>query len=219
MQTQSTKVEVAASVLAARITDIQGSMAQVANACDLIHIDIMDGSFVPAISFGQSMVSGIRQLTDKPLDVHLMIRNPERHIESFAKAGANCLTIHAETTHHLHRLLGEIKEAGMQAGVALNPSTSLYVLEYVWDVVDVVLLMSVNPGKGGQHFIPSTYEKLHILRHMRDASEMHTRLEVDGGINLQTAPALIEAGAQILVVGSALFGADDPASFTKQIRA
>ncbi len=175
-----------------------------------IHMDIMDGRFVPNISFGLPVVQAVSEVTDKVCDVHLMIEQPEQYIKAFAKAGANVLTVHYEAVRHLHRAMQEIREAGMKAGVVLNPHTPVSLLEDILPHLDLVLLMSVNPGFGGQKFIPQVLNKVATLRHMIDDGGYEVLIEVDGGVNSDTAPLLFEAGAEVLVAGSYVFGASDP---------
>lgn len=173
---------------------------------DVIHVDVMDGRFVPNITIGPLIVEACRRATDLPLDVHLMIVEPERYVEAFAGAGANWLTVHAETGVHLHRTLQLIREAGAGPGLALNPFTPLAVLREALPELGLALLMSVNPGFGGQNFIPATLERLATVRAWRDELSPECRIEVDGGINVETAGAAVAAGADVLVAGSAVFG-------------
>lgn len=175
---------------------------------DYIHIDVMDGMFVPSISFGMPVVSSIRRATGKLFDVHMMVQDPERYLKDFAACGADSITVHAECCRHLDRTLQEIRELGLRAGVALNPATPLSYLDYVLDKTDMVLLMTVNPGFGGQAFIESSLEKIRTLRQRLDAQGLETDIEVDGGINRKTLPRVLEAGANVIVAGSAVFGGD-----------
>ena len=173
------------------------------------HWDVMDGQFVPNITFGQHVIKRLRPASNIFFDVHLMIREPERYLEDFCDAGANMLVVHAEATLHLQRVLARIRQLGMQAGVALNPSTPLSVLEYVLDDVDMVLLMSVNPGFGGQSFLPSTYRKLRALRTLLQQHGVTPHVQVDGGVDVQKTPELIAAGANVLVSGYGFYSAAD----------
>jgi len=177
---------------------------------DWFHLDIMDGIFVPNISYGLPVVSHVKKAARKPLDVHLMIVQPERYVQAFHDAGADILTVHHEACTHLHRTIQQIKSLGMQAGVSLNPATPVRILEDIIRDIDVVLLMSVNPGFGGQSFIPSTVEKVYKLKQLILAAEAQTRIEVDGGVNFETGRLLVEAGADALVAGSFVFNAPDP---------
>lgn len=172
-----------------------------------IHWDIMDGSFVPNITFGQHVVKALRPACELFFDVHLMIREPERHLEAFAEAGANMLVVHVETAAHLQRTLSRIRSLGMKAGVALNPATPLNTLEYVLEDMDMALIMSVNPGFGGQKFLATTYGKVRALRDMFNSQGLNTHIQVDGGVDLANTAALVKAGADVLVSGSAFFSA------------
>lgn len=178
--------------------------------CDYIHLDIMDGHYVPNISFGPGLIKALRPRTKKVFDVHLMITEPERYFQDFAQAGADLITIHTDATIHLHRSLQEIKALGLKAGVALNPGQSLEEIKYVLEDVDLVLIMSVNPGFGGQSFIPSALEKIKDLKTLRDQKGLNFLIEVDGGIKLDNAKELLEAGADVLVSGSGVFKEDNP---------
>jgi ribulose-phosphate 3-epimerase len=173
-----------------------------------LHIDVMDGMFVPSISFGMPVIQSIRKSTDCVFDVHLMIEKPERYIETFAEAGADSITVHAEATNHLHRLVGQIKDCNVKAGVALNPATSLQSLEYVLEDLDMVLLMTVNPGFGGQKLIPGVINKIRQLRSQLTAMGLETDIEVDGGIKTNTIREVLAAGANVCVAGSAVFEND-----------
>ena len=178
--------------------------------CDYIHLDIMDGHYVPNISFGPGLIKALRPRTKKVFDVHLMITEPERYFQDFAQAGADLITIHTDATIHLHRSLQEIKDLGLKAGVALNPGQSLEEIKYVLEDVDLVLIMSVNPGFGGQSFISSALEKIKDLKALRDQGGLNFLIEVDGGIKLDNAKELLEAGADVLVSGSGVFKEDNP---------
>lgn len=173
-----------------------------------IHIDVMDGMFVPSISFGMPVISSIRSATEKVFDVHLMVQNPERYIEAFAKCGADLITVHAEACQHLDRVIQQIHDAGVKAGVALNPATPLNVLEYVLEKVDMVLLMTVNPGFGGQKYLDSCTKKIAQLRSWINELGYDIDIEVDGGINKDTIHTVLKAGANVIVAGSSVFGGE-----------
>ena len=172
---------------------------------EYIHVDVMDGLFVPSISFGMPVLKSVRKATERILDVHLMIENPERYVDEFADCGADLITVHAESCRHLDRVISQIHQKGKKAGVALNPATSLSALDYVLDKVDMILIMTVNPGFGGQKFIESSYGKIRDLKSRMEAAGLHTDIEVDGGINADTLPGVLEAGANVIVAGSAVF--------------
>lgn len=176
---------------------------------DIIHCDIMDGSFVPNISFGAKIVSDVNKITDLPLDVHLMINNPENYIEGFFQSGADFISVHYENNYHLNRLINLIKSFGIKAGVVLNPSTSVDVLNYIIEYADFVLLMSVNPGFGGQRFIPNTLEKISELKELIDRKNLKCRIEVDGGVGPENIKQLSDAGADMFVCGSSVFGSEN----------
>ena len=185
---------------------------------DWFHLDIMDGVFVPNISYGLPVVSQIKKIATKPLDVHLMIVQPERYVEAFHKAGADILTVHYETCTHLHRTIQQIKSQGMKAGVSLNPHTPVSLLEDVIEDIDVVLLMSVNPGFGGQSFIEQTINKVDKLKKLIMESNSHTLIEIDGGVNFETGKRLVNAGADALVAGSFVFNSPDPEANIKGLK-
>ena len=185
---------------------------------DWFHLDIMDGVFVPNISYGLPGVSQIKKIATKPLDVHLMIVQPERYVEAFHKAGADILTVHYETCTHLHRTIQQIKSQGMKAGVSLNPHTPVSLLEDVIEDIDVVLLMSVNPGFGGQSFIEQTINKVDKLKKLIMESNSHTLIEIDGGVNFETGKRLVNAGADALVAGSFVFNSPDPEANIKGLK-
>lgn len=212
------KVIVAPSVLSADFLHLERDI-QMLNESEAqwIHLDIMDGRFVPNISFGLPIVSAVRSVTEKVCDVHLMIEEPEKYIEAFAKAGADVLTLHYEATRHLHRAMQQVRDAGMKAGVVLNPATPVELLRDVLPYLDLVLLMSVNPGFGGQKFIPQILDKTRRLRRMIDEGGYDVLIEVDGGVNAETGPQLVDAGADVLVAGSYVFGSKDPAAAIRSL--
>jgi len=214
------KIKVAPSILSADFSRLGEEIRAVeAAGADLIHVDVMDGHFVPNITIGPLVVEACRKVTKLPLDVHLMIENPERYVADFAKAGADYLTVHVETGYHLHRLIQNIREhKGVKAGVSLNPATPLESVDYILGDIDMVLIMSVNPGFGGQAFIPSAREKIRRLRGMIEDRKLRVEIEVDGGVKPENAAEISAAGADILVAGSAVFGAKDYKAAIKGIR-
>lgn len=214
-----TNVKIAPSILAADFADMGADVRMIAEAgADIIHCDIMDGHFVPNMSFGPDLVKAIRPHTTLEMDVHLMVSNPGDWIEPFARAGANIITFHVEAERHIQRQLACIRALGVKAGLVLNPATPLTPLEYVLPYCDMVLLMSVNPGFGGQSFIPETLEKIRALRRMIEERDLRVDIEVDGGINKETGRACIQAGATVLVAGSHVFAAPDKQECIRALR-
>ncbi len=212
-------VKIAPSILSADFADLGGEIRRVAAAgADLIHVDVMDGHFVPNLTFGPPVVAAVRKVTGLPFDVHLMITNPQEMITPFIKAGADIVTVHAETAPHLHRLVEAIREQGARPGVSLNPSTPLTAVEEVLDAVDLVLVMTVNPGFGGQKYIPAMTDKIRRLRRMIEARQLKAEIEVDGGVTVANAREIEAAGADILVAGSAVYGAPDAAAAIRALR-
>jgi ribulose-phosphate 3-epimerase len=212
-------IKVAPSILSADFSRLGDEIRAVeAAGADIIHVDVMDGHFVPNITIGPLIVEAARRSTKLPIDVHLMITNPELYIAEFAKAGADYLAVHAETAFHLHRLIQSIKEHKVKAAVSLNPATPLSVLDHILPDLDMVVIMSVNPGFGGQSFIPSAMEKIRTLRKRIDAAGLNIEIEVDGGVKPSNAAEVAAAGADILVAGSAVYGTKDYAGAIKAIK-
>ncbi len=213
------KVQIAPSLLSANFINLQKDIEMINNSqCDWLHMDIMDGVFVPNLSFGFPVVKAVKKVCKKPLDVHLMIVEPDKYIHQFVEAGAELLSVHYEACPHLHRTLQSIKSEGIKAGVALNPHTSIGLLEEIINDVDVVMLMSVNPGFGGQKFIENTVDKVRRLKELIERKESKAKIEIDGGVNLETGHRLVEAGAEILVAGSFVFGAENPQETIEKLK-
>jgi len=211
-------VKIAPSILAADFTRLgEQIVAAEHGGASYIHVDVMDGHFVPNITIGPFIVQAVRRVTQLPIDCHLMIEDPDKYISEFARAGANMISVHPEATYHLHRTLGYIRQAGCRAGVVLNPATPLTAIEEVISDVDYVLLMSVNPGFGGQQFIMSSLDKLRRLRVLLQLHGSQAQIEIDGGITTDNAAVVVEAGAEILVAGSAIFGTESPAQAIQQM--
>ncbi|OAG27498.1 ribulose-phosphate 3-epimerase [Thermodesulfatator autotrophicus] len=210
-------IKIAPSILSADFGRLAEEVKAITEAgADVIHIDVMDGHFVPNITIGPVVIKAIRQASPLPFDVHLMISNPDDYLEDFAKAGADWLSVHVEAATHLHRTISRIKELGKKAGVVLNPATPLESIDYILEEIDFVLIMSVNPGFGGQKFIPSALRKIRELKQIIRSRGLDIPIQVDGGVNLETLSEVVKAGADIVVAGSAIFGTKD---YTKTIKA
>jgi ribulose-phosphate 3-epimerase len=213
-------IRIAPSILAADFAALgEAVRAAERGGADYIHMDVMDGHFVPNITVGPPVVRAVRRVASVPLDVHLMITDPDRYIDAFAEAGAASITVHVEPLSHLHRTIHYIKSLGLGAGVALNPATPVFTLEEIAADVDMVLVMTVNPGFGGQTFIERSVPKIREVRALLDRTGSRAAIEVDGGIDTATAPRVVAAGADVLVAGSAIFGAADPEAAVRELRA
>jgi len=203
-------IKISPSLLAADFANIESEIRKVENTADAIHLDVMDGVFVPNISFGVPVVKAVKRVTNLPLDVHLMIENPSKYIEDFAKAGANYITVHVEACRHLNRTINKIKEMGIKAGISLNPHTNESILKYLINELDMVLVMSVNPGFGGQSFIESSITKIKNINNMIKENSSDVLIAVDGGINKGNVKKVYDAGARFIIAGSAVFKSEDP---------
>ena len=213
-------VQIAPSILAADFANLGNAIRLVESAgADVIHVDVMDGHFVPNITMGPPVVASIRKVTTLPLDVHLMIEDPDAYVQPFADAGADWISVHVEACRHLDRTLQLIRSCGAKPGVVLNPATSLSTLDETLRLVDYVLVMTVNPGFGGQRFLPYTLEKVQRLKKVIQHKGLSAKIEVDGGISLENVPDLVRSGADLLVVGSQIFGAPDPAEAVRKLKA
>ena len=213
------RIQIAPSILAANLAELGRDIAAVEHGgADLIHIDVMDGHFVPNITIGQPVVRAIKRIATRPLDVHLMIEQPDRYLDDFVNAGADMLSVHVEVTPHLHRTIAHIKSLGVKAGAVLNPSTPVSALVEIASALDFVLVMSVNPGFSGQAFIRHGLDKVRRVREVLTQAGSSARIEIDGGIDAATAVEAVAAGASILVAGSAIFNTDDPEAATRELR-
>lgn len=203
-------IKLAPSILSANFGRLEEEIIKISDGgCDYIHIDVMDGHFVPNITFGPPVIKAIRNATDKPFDVHLMIENPIIYIDDFAKSGADIITVHYEGNTHLHRLISKIKEKGIKVGIAINPATPCSAIEPILHLIDLVLIMSVDPGFGGQSFIPFSLDKIKEMKSMINKNGLNCVIQVDGGINLENVGEIVQAGADVIVAGSSIFGAED----------
>lgn len=212
-------IKIAPSILSADFAELGRAVKEIDEAgADYIHIDVMDGHFVPNITFGLPVIEAIRPYSDKPFDVHLMIEKPERYIADFADAGADIISVHVEACPHVHRTVQQIKEAGCRAGVVLNPATPVEMITHILPDVDLVLLMTVNPGFGGQAFIPNVLDKIRAVKKAADVVNPELEIEVDGGVSRETAKDCLEAGANVLVSGSALFRQEDKAKAIEELK-
>jgi len=212
-------LKIAPSLLSADFSRLGDEVRRAEEAgADMLHFDVMDGHFVPNITFGPLVVEALRDKTSLPFDVHLMIQNPDNYIERFAQAGSDILTVHAEACPHLQRTVRHIKGQGVEAGISLNPATPFQVVEHVLDGLDMVLIMTVNPGFGGQEFMPTVLPKIRRARQVIGERGLKVDLEVDGGINMETAPLVVEAGANVLVAGTAIFGQPDYKRVIQELR-
>jgi ribulose-phosphate 3-epimerase len=213
-------IKIAPSILSADFARLRDEIQRIEHAADWLHVDVMDGHFVPNLTIGPPVVRSIKKYTDLPLDVHLMMTDPDEFIALFADSGANYLTVHVEVCYHLHRTLNEIKKRGMKAGIVLNPATSLALIEDVLYEVDLILIMTVNPGFGGQKFIPASLSKIRRLcQQLEDRQLSQVEIEVDGGISAANIREVAEAGATVFVAGSAVFESPDPAETIRQMKA
>jgi ribulose-phosphate 3-epimerase len=212
-------IKIAPSILAADFAKLGDEIIRIEKAgADLVHIDVMDGHFVPNITIGPPIIKALRKVTKLPFDVHLMIEDADKYIESFVDAGADIITVHAEASCHLHQIVHKIKKYGIKAAVSLNPATSIHAIEWVLDSVDMVLLMSVNPGFGGQEYIGATTQKIRALRHLLDSRAINIDIEVDGGINSSNIYEVTEAGANVIVSGSTIFNSPNTSQVIKDLR-
>ena len=210
---------IAPSLLAANFLRLEDECRMVNESeADWLHLDVMDGRFVPNISFGLPVISQVSKISQKPCDVHLMILEPERYVEDFKKAGADHVSVHIEACPHLHRNIQQIKSMGMEAGVAVNPHTPVSLLLDILGDIDIVLLMSVNPGFGGQSFIPHTLNKIRELRRIIDDNKLNVKIEIDGGVTVENAGKILEAGAHVLVAGNTVFASKDPKETIRQLK-
>lgn len=219
LETLNMKPIIAPSILSADFSNLQRDVEMINKSeADWFHIDIMDGVFVPNISFGFPVLKAIERFAKKPLDVHLMIANPDAYLKEFFDAGANNLTVHYEACTHLHRTVHAIKKLGMTAGIAINPHTSVNLLQDIISDIDVVLIMSVNPGFGGQKFIENTYEKVRYTKQLIKTKKSNAKIEVDGGVDLKNAAKLVKAGANILVAGNTVFSSENPSEAISKLK-